>query len=96
MNGEPIDRTFANLAPYTDRLHVKDSRANDPAEPRGSYTYTLLGEGDTPVRRGLDLLRQNGYTGYATFEWEKRWHTELAEPEIAFPQFVQKMKEWLG
>jgi sugar phosphate isomerase/epimerase len=91
-NGEPIDATFQNLRPYTDRIHVKDSRAN----PDGSHTYTLLGEGDTPVRRGLDLLVESGYTGYATFEWEKRWHDELAEPEVAFPQFVQKMREWLG
>ena len=30
-------------------------------------------------------LHAQGYDGWYTFEWEKRWHPELAEPEIALP-----------
>jgi len=49
-----------------------------------------------PLRKMLELLLNGGYDGYVTFEWEKRWHRELPEPEIAFPRFVEKMREWFG
>ena len=44
----------------------------------------------------LDLLVAGGYGGYAILEWEKRWIPTLQKPEIAFPQYVAKMREWLG
>jgi sugar phosphate isomerase/epimerase len=91
-NDEPPEVTYANLAPYTVSTHVKDSVPN----PGGGHTYVLLGEGDVPLKRMLDMLIQGGYRGYAILEWEKRWHRELAEPEIAFPQYVSKMREWVG
>ena len=49
-----------------------------------------------PIRDMLEMLIDGGYEGYITFEWEKRWHNELSEPEIAFPRFVEKMREWFG
>jgi sugar phosphate isomerase/epimerase len=90
--GERPELTYANLAPYTVSIHVKDSVPN----PDGTHTYVLLGEGDVPLTTMLDKLVEGGYDGYAILEWEKRWHRELAEPEIAFPQYVVKMREWLG
>ncbi|MDF2720141.1 MAG: hypothetical protein K0R28_7066, partial [Paenibacillus sp.] len=33
------------------------------------------------------------YDGWYTFEWEKRWHRDLEEPELAFPQYVQFMRD---
>jgi sugar phosphate isomerase/epimerase len=90
-NGEPPQVTYANLAPYTVSIHVKDSVPN----PGGGHTYVLLGEGDVPLKAMLDMLTEGGYDGYAILEWEKRWHPELAEPEVAFPQYVSKMREWL-
>jgi sugar phosphate isomerase/epimerase len=92
MTGEPIETAFENLKAYTERIHVKDSKLNAD----GTYTYCLQGAGDVPLKKGLDLLREYGYDGYATLEWEQRWHPELPDPEIAFPQYVQKMREWLG
>lgn len=90
-NGEPGEVTYANLAPYTVSIHVKDSIPT--AE---GHKYTLLGEGNVPLKEMLDMLVAGGYDGYAILEWEKRWHRELAEPEIAFPQYVAKMHEWIG
>lgn len=91
-NGEPPEITFANLAPYIVSIHVKDSVLGKDGKPQ----YVLLGEGTVPIKKMLDMLVEGGYHGYATLEWEKRWHPTLAEPEIAFPQYVQKMREWLG
>jgi sugar phosphate isomerase/epimerase len=89
-NSEPPEVTYANLAPYTVSIHVKDSAL----DAGGGHTYVLLGEGDVPLKTMLDLLRGGGYDGYAILEWEKRWHPELAEPEVVFPQYVRKMREW--
>jgi hypothetical protein len=36
----------------------------------------------------IDVLKQNGYAGWILFENEKRWHPNLAEPEVAFPAFA--------
>jgi sugar phosphate isomerase/epimerase len=91
-NGEAAELTYHNLAPYTVSIHVKDS-VPDPDAGHG-HTYVLLGEGDVPLKTMLDLLAQDSYDGYAILEWEKRWIPTLAEPEIAFPQYVEKMREW--
>jgi sugar phosphate isomerase/epimerase len=88
--GEAPGVTYANLAPYTVNTHVKDSVPSH----EGGHAYVFLGEGDVPVKEMLDLLIAGGYDGYATLEWEKRWHPELPEPEQAFPKYVQKMREW--
>jgi sugar phosphate isomerase/epimerase len=91
-NGEDPQFTYNNLAPYTVSTHFKDSLPT----PEGGHVYTLLGEGDVPLQEMLDLLIAGGYGGYAILEWEKRWHPELAEPKVAFPQYVAKMREWMG
>jgi sugar phosphate isomerase/epimerase len=89
--GEAPEFTYANLGPYTVSIHVKDSKPNAD----GSHTYVLLGEGDVPLKKMLDLLVAGGYDGYAILEWEKRWIPGLAEPEVVFPQYVAKMREWM-
>ena len=38
------------------------------------------------MRESLAALRAAGYDGWLTVEWEKRWHPELAEPEVALPR----------
>jgi sugar phosphate isomerase/epimerase len=64
--------------------------------PADGYQYVLLGEGDVPLKKVLDMLTAGGYDGYAILEWEKRWHPESAEPELTFLQYVSKMREWLA
>ena len=90
-NGERAKVTYDHLAPYVVSIHVKDS-----VPTADGHQYVLLGEGDVPLQEMLDLLIAGGYDGYAILEWEKRWHPTLQEPEIAFPQYVSKMHEWVG
>ncbi len=92
FNNERPEETYAKLSPYIVDVHVKDSIVDE----NGKTRYVLPGEGDVPLRKMLEMLIDGGYEGYVTFEWEKRWHRELAEPEIAFPKFVEKMREWFG
>ena len=90
FNNESPEVTYANIGKYTVGIHIKDSVLNE----KGELVHVLVGEGGVPLRKMLDMLIQGGYSGYATLEWEKRWHPELLEPEIVFSHYVQKMREW--
>lgn len=90
--GETPELTYEHLAPYVVSIHVKDSI---PA-PDGKHQYVPLGEGDVPVKTMLEKLIAGGYSGYAVLEWEKRWIPTLLEPEVVFPQYIKKMREWFG
>jgi hypothetical protein len=30
-----------------------------------------------------------------SFEWEKRWHPELPDPEVALPHFMEEIRKAL-
>jgi len=38
------------------------------------------------------MLTSSGYNGYYAFEWEKKWHPEIEEPETAFPAYAEYMR----
>ena len=86
--GESPETVLASLGARIRLVHVKDARADGSLVP--------LGEGDVPVYESLALLLASGYAGWLTVEWEKRWHPELAEPEIALPREVDTLERWLG
>jgi sugar phosphate isomerase/epimerase len=85
---EPPAAVFSKLKKYIRHVHIKDAILLD-----GKPQYKLLGEGEVPIFEAVDLLAKGGYKGYYSFEWEKLWHPELAEPEIAFADYPKKMKE---
>jgi sugar phosphate isomerase/epimerase len=80
---------YKQLKKYIFHTHIKDAQLTEKGE-----TYTLLGEGNTPVREALQALKAGGYEGYYSFEWEKLWHMEIAEPEIAFPHFAKNFNAY--
>lgn len=92
--GETVEDVVDALQGRIAHVHVKDARRN-PVD-KASWQLTLLGEGEVPVRKQLHLLTQRGYTGYVSVEWEKHWHPELAEPEIALPQHISWLKECIS
>jgi sugar phosphate isomerase/epimerase len=88
---EPPARTFAALGSYVRHTHLKDSK------PEGAeHKYVLTGSGTVPVRETVRVLKDAGYKGFYGFEWEKGWHPEIEEPEVAFPHFVERMREYLA
>ncbi len=84
---EPPAQVYPKLKKYIRHTHIKDMQIVD-----GKEAYTLLGEGITPIYEGIDVLQKDGYTGYYSFEWEKLWHPEIAEPEIALADYPVKMQ----
>ncbi|MDQ6670060.1 MAG: sugar phosphate isomerase/epimerase [Chloroflexota bacterium] len=71
-------------------VHLKDGR-----RAGGDWQLVLLGEGEIPVKDALRLLNQRGYDDFISVEWEKKWHPEIAEPEVAFPQHIAVLREYL-
>jgi sugar phosphate isomerase/epimerase len=64
-------------------VHVKDfQRTWD------GFRYVLTGHGDFPLQDLRSALRQLPYDGFLSFEWEKKWHPELADAAIALPHFA--------
>ncbi|NLC42905.1 MAG: sugar phosphate isomerase/epimerase [Clostridiales bacterium] len=67
-------------------VHVKDHIRNS-----GEFMLCSIGAGDIPTKEIFELLERNGYKGYYSLEWEKKWHSELADPEVEFPSYVAFM-----
>jgi sugar phosphate isomerase/epimerase len=81
---EAPEDTVHELGRWIRHTHLKDS------VPSGAdRRYVLTGTGDVPVRRQIEALVASHYTGFYSFEWEKRWHADIEEPEIAFAQFAE-------
>jgi fatty-acyl-CoA synthase len=89
--GETPADVYANLGRRILLAQVKDARRR----PDGDWELVLLGEGEVPVREMLGLLAAGGYRGWISVEWEKRWHPEIAEPQIALPQHLRVLAEWM-
>jgi hypothetical protein len=41
-----------------------------------------------PLGEAAAALRELGYQGYVSFEWEKFWRAEIEEPEVALGDFA--------
>jgi len=95
VEGERPADTFANLGKYTVHTHLKDS-VPIPGKSKEDRRYVLTGTGDIPVKETVKVLATNGYKGYYCFEWEKRWHPEIEQPEVAFPHYARTMRQYLA
>jgi sugar phosphate isomerase/epimerase len=82
--GEDVEHTVATLGRHIELVHLKDGKR--PTDGSTTWQLCALGEGNVPLATVLAALRAHGYDTWYTFEWEKRWHPELAEPEVALPQ----------
>lgn len=84
---EPPTEVYQKLKKYIRHTHIKDLTMVN-----GKEQYTLLGKGETPIFTAIDTLVKDSYKGYFSFEWEKLWHPEIVEPEIALADYPKTMK----
>ena len=70
-------------------MHVKDSVLDE----NGHLQYKMLGSGDLPVRESVRVLNENGYDGYLSLEWVKRWYSDLEAPGVVFLQYLNYMNK---
>lgn len=80
---------YQKIHPYIRHTHIKDANLVN-----GKEEYVLLGKGETPIAEAIKVLSKGGYKGYYSFEWEKLWHPEIQEPEIAIPDFPMAIKKY--
>lgn len=81
---EQPEYTVHELGSWIRHTHVKDS------VPAGKERkYVLTGRGDVPIQRQVQALQKIGYKGYFCFEWEKAWHPDLEDPEIALADYAE-------
>src|SRR5262245_44205430 len=89
--GEKPAETFKQLGKYIRHTHLKDSKSGEK-----DRRYVLTGSGEVPVKETVKVLAASGYKGYYCFEWEKRWHPEIEEPEISIPHYAKVMRDYLA
>ncbi len=85
---EPPEEVYASLKPYIHHTHIKDLKIEN-----GKEEYVLLGTGIVPIFQAIDLLYKNNYPGYYSFEWEKLWHPEIPDPQIALADYPLAIKK---
>lgn len=79
---------YKSLKKYIHHTHIKDAKMEN-----NTPHYVFLGKGEVPIFDAIDILRKNKYKGYYSFEWEKLWHPELAEPDLALADFPEAMQK---
>jgi sugar phosphate isomerase/epimerase len=87
---ESPKEVFDTLGKYIKHVHIKDANLVD-----GKPAYCLIGQGVAPLREAMDSLKRSNYKGYYSFEWEKKWHPEIQDPEIALPHFAKEIIHYL-
>ena len=93
-------RSKGARAATPDQLDVSMPPAPTPDTQLQLFPKTLIvdlakGYGGA-TSRVLSLLRDEGYDRWVSFEWEKKWHPEIEDPEVAFPQYAKVMAEYLS
>lgn len=88
--GESIEETWRLIGDRVAHVHMKDARLR----PDGSWQLVLLGNGEVPCRDIVELLHREGYNGWISAEWEKKWHPEIEGPEVAMPQHADVLRQW--
>jgi len=91
--GDSIEEAAHDVGPYLAHVHLRDARA---VAGQVHWFPVLAGSGAVSFNDAIDALRRLGYEGYISFEWEKYWHPEIEEPEVALPDFVKAMKKVLA
>lgn len=85
---EPMRDTFAAIKNHIKHVHTKDAYR----DAAGKVHACLPGKGQVDSKLALSLLKEAGYNGWLSFEWEKKWEPHLEEPEVALPVNIQRLK----
>jgi sugar phosphate isomerase/epimerase len=85
---EPPAQVYSLLKKYIRHTHIKDATLSDKGPQ-----YKLMGKGEVPIFEAIDILYKDDYKGYYSFEWEKLWHPDIDEPEVALADYPKAMMQ---
>ncbi len=88
--GEKPADTWAGLRHLIRHAHIKDIIVQN-----GKLVPCLPGKGIVPIGETVALLKEAGYDGWLSFEWEKLWHSAIEEPEVALARFQEYIRRYL-
>ncbi len=92
MMGEDLKQVFAQAKAYSQQFYVSDTLMKPDANGVPRSNPVLPGQGEVPLAQAYESLGGKQFSGWISFKWEKIWHDELAEPEIALPYFMEMVK----
>ena len=79
---------YETVLPKLRHIHIKDHR-----RVNGETQLCRVGEGDIPLKDIVRRVCAEGYNGYFSLEWEKKWHPELPSCDTEFPAFPGFMEQ---
>ena len=91
--GDAIQEAARTVRPYLAHVHLRDAKPVSGAE---HWLPVLAGHGRVSFAEAITAIRELGYDGFVSFEWEKYWHPEIEEPEIALPDFINTIRNLAG
>ncbi len=89
--GDMIERAAAIVRPYVAHIHLRDAK---PVSGSEHWLPVLAGSGRVSFAEALAAINELNYDGYISFEWEKYWHPEIEDPEIALPDFINAIRSF--
>lgn len=90
--GDLVQDAARTVQPYLAHIHLRDAKPVVGAE---HWLPVLAGSGRVSFSETVATIRELNYDGYISFEWEKYWHPEIEEPEIALPDFSNAIRNLL-
>jgi len=91
--GDEIQHAARVVQPYLAHVHLRDAT---PVAGSEHWLPVLAGSGRVSFAEAVAALNELNYNGFISFEWEKYWHPEIAEPEVALPDFINAIREVPG
>jgi sugar phosphate isomerase/epimerase len=88
---EDVVHTFTVQRDLIEYVHVKDFRLR-----AGERIACPVGEGDVPWPEIIRMLRESGFDGPLSYEYERKWNREqLPEPRVGLAQSIEYVKSLL-
>ncbi len=85
--GDRVEQAIDLLGDRLSSVKLKDLRDRAPVE---------IGQGEMPLRQGVQHLARAGYDGWTVVEWMRFWRPELAEPEGVLTRAMQTLRGWIA
>ena len=86
--GEQWRPFYETIRGFVRHVHIKD---HIPTR-EGDFLLCPVGEGVIPIKAIVSALEADGYSGYYSLEWEKKWHPELADLDVILPAYCSYMR----
>jgi sugar phosphate isomerase/epimerase len=88
--GDSTSHAGRTVQPFLSHIHLRDAR---PVIGSEHWLPVLVGAGKVSFSETLAVVEELNYDGYISFEWEKYWHPEIEDPDVALPNFIDSIRE---